>query len=67
MVLSKGRLAFNDKGEESLMRIKEPQKREKCPLKVTQLQRLNSLSFSAARVPALHQACYPQQDPVTLL
>ena len=37
-------MALNDKGEESLMRIKEPQKREKCPLKVTQLQRLNSLS-----------------------
>ena len=61
------KMALNDKGEESLMRIKEPQKREKCPLKVTQLQRLNGLSFSAARVPALHQACYPQQDPVTLL
>ena len=56
-------MALNNKGEESLMRIKEPQKREKCPLKVTQLQRLNGLSFSAARVPALRQACYPKQDP----
>ena len=56
-------MALNDKGEESLMRIKEPQKREKCPLEVTQLQKLNSLSFSAARVSVLPWGVLPPSGP----
>ena len=60
-------MALNDKGEESLMKIKEPQKREKGPLKVTQLQRPNGLSSQQQEFLHCRQACCPQQDPVTLL
>lgn len=45
------------------MKKKEAKKREKCPLKVTQLQRLRNLSFSAARVLALPSGVLPPTGP----